>query len=133
MTEPQIIHTIAGDLVVIPRADYEALVAASGIDDEEEDTMDVAAFDAAMRELTADRDDGRDATLPPDVTSAMLRGASRLTAWRKYRGLSQQMLAEQAEVGQGYLSQIERGHRVGTDETLKRIADGLGLRVDQIG
>ena len=132
MNQPQIIHTETGDLVVIPREQYDALVAAAAGDEDAEDAADVAAFDAAMAQLAAEGAAGLDTTLPVKVGAAMLRGASRLTAWRKFRGLSQHMLAQQAEVGQGYLSQIERGEREGSPETLKRIADSMGLRIDQI-
>lgn len=129
MTAVQIIHAAGGDLVVIPREDYEALLAAAAVDEDAEDAADIAAFDEAIADLAA----GRDAVLPAEVSAAILRGASRLTAWRKFRNLSQQMLAEQAGVGQGYLSQIERGERAGAPDTLKRLADSMGLRVDQIG
>jgi len=130
MNPPQIIHTAAGDLVVIPREDYEALLAAASADDEAaEDAADVAAYDEAKAELAA----GRDQALPREVGAAILKGASRLTAWRKFRNLSQAVLADQAGIGQGYLSQIERGERIGAPDTLKRLAECLDLSVDQIG
>ncbi|RZJ42340.1 MAG: XRE family transcriptional regulator [Brevundimonas sp.] len=126
MTQPQIITTPSGDeLVVLPRADYDALIAAR--DDEAENAADVAAFDAAMAELGAARDAGVDPILPPDVSAAILRGASRLTAWRKHRGLTQVQLAAAAGIGQGYLSQIEKGKRTGPSGTVAALAGALGI------
>lgn len=123
----QHITTPAGEeLVILPRAEYEALTANL---DEDEDDLDVAAFDAAMSDLEA----GADERLPPEVSTLILKGASRLTAWRKYRGWTQQALAETAAIGQGYLSEIERGHKPGAPETLQRLAEALEVTPGHIG
>ena len=119
--------TPAGEeLVILPRADYDALVAGLGEDDE--DAADVAAFDAAMADLAS----GADSPLPVEVSAMILKGLSRTTAWRKHRGWNQQTLAEAAGIGQGYLSEIERG-RPAPPETLERLAAALNVRPDQIG
>lgn len=127
-THVQHITTPAGEeLVILPRAEYEALV--MGVNEDDEDDADVAAFDAAIADLAA----GVDERLPAEVSAAVLKGASRLTAWRKYRGWTQQALAEAAAIGQGYLSEIERGQKPGAPETLQRLADALDLTPDHIG
>ncbi|MCA0366820.1 MAG: helix-turn-helix domain-containing protein [Proteobacteria bacterium] len=119
--------TPAGEeLVILPRAEYDALVA--GLGEDEEDAADVAAFDAAMADLAS----GADAPLPVEVSAMILKGLSRTAAWRKHRGWSQQTLAEAAGIGQGYLSEIERG-RPAPPETLERLAAALKVRPDQIG
>ena len=118
MAEPQIIRTPSGDeMVVIPRREYERLVAAA----HDEDADDVAIADARKAELAGDPD----ALLPELVSAAMLRGESRLKALRRWRGLSQSALAAKAGVGQGYLSDIENGRRAGAPETLARLARAL--------
>jgi DNA-binding XRE family transcriptional regulator len=118
VAEPQIIRTPSGDeMVVIPRREYERLVAAA----HDEDADDVAIADARKAELAGDPD----ALLPELVSAAMLRGESRLKALRRWRGLSQSALAAKAGVGQGYLSDIENGRRAGAPETLARLARAL--------
>jgi len=120
--KPQTITTPAGDeLVVLPRAEYEALLAAAAA--YEEDAADVAIYDARKAEIAR----GVDARLPPEVSAAMLRGDSLLKALRKWRDLTQLHLAFKTNIAQGYLSDIESGRRKGTDETLKAIAKALDV------
>jgi DNA-binding XRE family transcriptional regulator len=127
MGKVQIIRTPGGEeLVVLPRADYEALLAgaATGGEDDE-DAADVAVFDARMAELAA----GRDALLPPEVSAALLRGSSLVRALRDWRGIRQQELATRAGLGQGYLSDIERGRTQGSPEARENIAHALDVPV----
>lgn len=122
MTEPQIIKTSTGaELVVIPREDYEALLARAA--DAEEDEADVAIYDARKAELA----EGKAGLLPPEVSAAMLRGDTRLKAIRKWRKLSQGDVAAKASITQGYLSDLESGRRAGTPETLQKLAEILGV------
>ena len=120
MTEPQIIRTPSGDeMVIIPRAEYEALVAAAHNEDED----DVAVYDARKAELAA----SRNGLLPPPVSEAMIKGDSLLRALRRWRDITQSDLAVKAEVGQGYLSDLESRRRTGAPETLRRLAQALGI------
>jgi len=122
MAEPQIIKTPSGEeLVVLTRAEYDALVAIAA--EAEEDAADVAMYDACMVERAA----GRAPDAPAEVTAAMLRGDSLLKAIRKWRGLSQTELAERAGLGQGYLSDLEARRRRGTTETLEALAKALEI------
>ena len=108
MSEPQIIRTPSGEeLVVLPRAEYEALLERAGY--ESEDAEDVALYDARKAELAAG-----DGVLPPEVSAAILRGDSRLKAIRSWRDETQQHLAFKTGIGQGYLSDLENGRRTGT-------------------
>jgi len=123
MQKIQIITTPAGEeLVVIPRADYDALVAAAT--EAEEDAADIAIYDERKAELAA----GRDERLPPEVSAALLRGDSLLKALRNWRDMTQLQLAHGANLGQGYISDLESGRRKGTPETLALVAEAL--RVD---
>jgi DNA-binding XRE family transcriptional regulator len=120
MTKPQTITTPNGEeLVVLPRGDYDALVRAA--EEAREDAADAAVFDARMAELQA----GRDARLPPEVSASMLRGFTLVKALRKWRGLKQRELARRSGIAQGFLSDIESGRRVGSRETLEKIAAAL--------
>lgn len=128
MTAPQIITTPGGEeLVVLPRSDYEALVAAAA--EAEEDAADAALFDARMADLAA----GRDGPLPPGATALILKGASPLTALRKAKGLTQVDLARAAGIAQGYLSDLESGRRKGGADTLAALAAALDCPAAWLG
>lgn len=121
MTGPQIIRAPGGEeLVVLPRAEYEALLERA--DREAEDAEDAAIYDARKASLAAG-----EAVLPPEVSAAILRGESRLRAIRNWRDVTQRHLAFQTGVGQGYLSDLESGRRTGTPETLAKLAQALGV------
>lgn len=120
--KPQIITTPGGEeLVVLPRAEYEALVAAAEAADEDE--ADLAIYDARLAELAA----GRDARLPVEVSAAILRGDSLLRALRMWRGATQLDLAEKTGLGQEYIGELESGGRKGAPETLALIAKALDV------
>ena len=48
-----------------------------------------------------------------------------VAAWRKYRGLSQEQLAERIGKSRGLISQLESGTTAYTAETLHALADAL--------
>lgn len=122
----QIIKTPNGEeLVVLPRAEYEALIAARDHADELEDAADVAMYDA----IKAGFAEGDDVALPEKVSDYLLGGDSRLRAIRRWRGLSQVELAERAGIGQSYLSEIESRRKVGADDTIRAIAGALEVPV----
>jgi DNA-binding XRE family transcriptional regulator len=126
MAEPQIIRTPSGEeMVVIPRVEYERLLAAA----HDEDADDVAIYDARKAELAGDPG----VVLPAPVSAAMLRGESRFKALRRWRGVSQSALAAKAGVGQGYLSDIENRRRTGAPETLERLARALDVPAKWVG
>jgi len=121
MSGPQIIRTPGGEeLVVLPRAEYEALLERA--DHEVEDADDVAIYDA--------RKAAGGVVLPPEVTAAILRGESRLKAIRNWRGETQQYLNFKTGIGQGYLSDLESGRRTGTPETIAKLAQALSVPVE---
>lgn len=125
MSSIQIIQSPSGDeLVVLPRAEYEALVAAAG--DTEEDAADIAMYDARKAELAGDPN----ANLAPEVSAMLLRGHSRLRALRKWRGIPQFKLAANAGIAQGYLSDLEHGRKSGSAETIAAIAHALDVPRD---
>ena len=124
MSGPQIIRTPSGEeLVVLPRAEYEALLKRAAHDAEDAD--DVAMYDARKAELAAGG-----AVLPPEVSAAILRGDSRLKAIRNWRGLTQMYLEFKTDIGQGYLSDLENGRRTGTRETIAKLAQALDVPVE---
>jgi transcriptional regulator with XRE-family HTH domain len=64
------------------------------------------------------------------VSSAILRGESRLKAIRNWRGDTQLYLNFKTGIGQGYLSDLENGRRTGTRETIARLAQALNVPVE---
>jgi hypothetical protein len=123
MDAPQIIRSPSGEeLVVLPRAEYEALLARAN---EAEDADDVAIYDARKAEMAAGG-----GVLPPEVSAAILRGDSRLKAIRKWRAETQMHLESKTGIGQGYLSDLESGRRTGTPETIAKLAEALNVPVE---
>jgi len=121
MTAPQIIRAPSGEeLVVLPRAEYEALLERA--DHDAEDIDDVAIYDSRKAELAAGG-----VVLPPGVSAAIVRGDSRLKAIRKWRHETQLQLASKTGIGQGYLSDLESGRRTGIPETIAKLADALNV------
>jgi hypothetical protein len=122
MPDLQIIHSPTGEeMVVLSRAQYDALVALAA--EAEEDAHDVAMYDARKAALAS----GKDFLLPPEVSAFILKGDSLLRATRRWRRLSQAHVAQLAEVGQGYLSDLENRRRTGTPETLEKLAKALSV------
>ena len=121
MSAPQIIRAPSGEeLVVLPRAEYEALLERA--DHEAEYIDDDAIYDARKAELAAGG-----VVLPPEVSAAILRGDSRLKAIRKWRDETQLHLEFKTGIGQGYLSDLENGRRTGTPETIEKLAGALNV------
>lgn len=121
MTNVQIIRTAAGEeLVVLPKDEYEALVAA--VAEADEDAADIAIYDDRKKDLT-----GQDDRLPPEVSDLILRGNTRLKAIRAWRGLAQQDVAAKVGLAQGYLSELESGRKAGSSETLVVLARVLDV------
>jgi len=121
MSGPQIIRTPGGEeMVVLSRAEYEALLERA--DHEAEDADDVAIYDT--------RKAAGQGALPPEVSAAILRGESRLKAIRNWRDETQLHLSFKTGIGQGYLSDLESGRRTGTPETIAKLAQALSVPVE---
>lgn len=123
MSTPQIIRTPDGEeLVVLPRAEYEALCARA--DEAVEDEEDVAIYDARKAEFAAGSP-----VLPKEVSATILRGDSRLKAIRQWKDITQLHLSVKTGISQGYLSDLESGRRAGTPETITKLAEALNVPV----
>ena len=123
MTERRV-QTIERDgepeYAVIPIEEYRRMVAAL------EDAADVAAIGRGWDE------DAAGETVPGAVVNAILDGASPVRAWRLYRGLTLEVLADRIGVSKGYLSQIEQGRKPGTLGVFRCLADVLGVFIDDL-
>ncbi len=118
--KPQFIKTEAGDLVVLTRTEYEAII---DLLDHDEDADDLGIFDAR----TAERASGSDSGLPREVSGSMLKGDTLLRALRRWKGVTQSQVALKTGLAQGYISDIESGRKPGIPEALRKIADAIGI------
>ena len=122
MSKPQIIKTASGEeLVVLPRRDYDAMRARLG-DEEAEDAMSARIL----------KERARDAAFPLTVWDEIHAAPSPIGPLRKWRGLTQDALAEKAGISQPYLSAIEGGKKTGDVATLRAIANALGVGLDDV-
>ena len=121
---PQIIKSPGGEeMIVIPKAEYDALVQAARAraDDAAEDAADAAIYLARKAAL------GDHGALPPEVSAAILRGEKARAAIRKWRKLTQVEVAERVGISQGALSDIESGRREPSDEVAEEMAKALDV------
>ena len=105
------------EYAIVPIEIFERMAEAS------EDLDDIALYDA-----TKANDDGTG--IPSEVVHAELDGVHPIKAWRKYRNLTIQALADKAGISKPFLSQIERRKRTGTIAVLSAIARSLDVPVD---
>jgi DNA-binding XRE family transcriptional regulator len=72
-------------------------------------------------------------TIPNDVVWMTVdKGFSLIRAWREYKGLSQEAVAEKMGIGQAAYSQMERPKARLRMATFEKIASALGVEVGQI-
>jgi DNA-binding XRE family transcriptional regulator len=71
-------------------------------------------------------------TLTEAEMDELLAARTPLAFWRKKRGLTQAALAKTTGIAQGFLSEIEAGHKTGAVDALRRIASALGISLDDI-
>ena len=112
----------ADELVVMPRVEYDRLIA------ELEDAKDIAsAKDFEAREAAGDVE-----FLPWEMAKRLRQGEHPVTVWRDHRGLTQKALAERAKMTAAQLSEIEKGKKSGSVATLQKLARALSLTVDEL-
>lgn len=75
-------------------------------------------------------DDG--SRIPHEVAVAIIRGESPLSAFRAHRGIILRELARQSGISASYISEIERGRKVGSVTALARIATALETTIDTL-
>ena len=113
----QIITSPSGEeMVVLGRAEYDALLLAAGA--AFEDAIDIAAYTEAMAELEV---------MPPELTRLQHQGNSLLKALRLWRQMGQAELAAAIGTSQGYISDLESRRRRLTPELVKKRAEALDI------
>jgi hypothetical protein len=94
---------------------------------------------AAMAEILEDIEDAGlyraragEPTIPHEVVEAIHKGVHPVRAWRKYKGLTLQELAEAGQMPTGYLSEIETRKKPGSVAAYKSLARALGTEIDML-
>jgi DNA-binding XRE family transcriptional regulator len=121
----QFIHTPdGGDLAVLPRIDYDRLVARAA------EAQEDAAASRIVRSSTRAIKEGREVVLPKAVADRLANGESPVRVIREWRDMIQSELAVAVGISQNYLSEIETGRRKGPAELQKKFARALGVPID---
>lgn len=112
------VETTAGivDSVVVPRARF----------DEIEELLEDRAAEASFHR-TRDEE-----SFPAEVAKRLMDGEPPVRVFRRYRAMKATELAAAAGISRGYLSEIETGGKPGSARVLRRIADALGVDLDNL-
>jgi DNA-binding XRE family transcriptional regulator len=111
------------DTVTLRRADFETLIAEL---EEAEDRIAVLEHHLATAKGTAPT------PLTVEETDRLLAGESPVKVWREKRGLTQRDLASAAGNSQSHIAEIEKGAKVGSVETLRKLARVLEVDLDSL-
>ena len=121
----QFIHTPGGDdLAVLPRSDYDRLVALAA------EAQEDAGASRIVRNSIRALKEGRELVLPKAVVDRLANGDNPVRVIREWRNMIQGELAVAAGISQNYLSEIETGRRKGPAELQKKFARALGVPMD---
>ena len=72
-------------------------------------------------------------TVPHEVVGLVVKeGMNLVRAWRKYLGLTQAEVSRRAGISQAALSQMERADNKLRNATLEKLAQAMGLSIDQL-
>jgi DNA-binding XRE family transcriptional regulator len=121
----QFIHTPGGgDLAVLPRSDYDRLIALAA------EAQEDAAASRIVRNSARALKEGREVVLPKAVVDRLASGDNPVRVIREWRDMTQGELAVAVGISQNYLSEIETGRRKGPAELQKKFARALGVPMD---
>ncbi len=109
------------DYALIPCSAFDEMVEVI------EDKIDIASATRVMENLAPDD------LLPSHFVDRLLEeNAPKLQLWREYRGLTQKELAEKIGIAKNYLSEIERGKKVGSIAIYKKLREVLRCDIDDL-
>lgn len=110
------------EMVTIPRDEYERLVGAA------QELADIASYDRIKADLAA----GREELIPAQFADRIIDGESPLRVYRELRGLTQSGLAASSGVHRVQIADIEAGRKSGSIDTMRKLADALGVTIDDL-
>src|SRR5665213_3574356 len=112
--------TDKGEIAILPRKEYEALAAEA-----DEDIGSARLVARARKEIAAGTP-----LIPKEVVDRIANGENALRVLREWRDITQLHLSFKADIGQGYISDLESGRRKGTTTALKKIASAMNVPLD---
>jgi len=121
--------TPRGEVAILPKKEYELLVAKAAEADEDTGTAWVVA--RARKEIASGGP-----LLPKDIVDRLADGENAVRVLREWRerdwpgGMTQMYLSHKTNLSQGYISDIENGRRKGTAAALRLIANALEVPLD---
>jgi len=115
--------TPKGEVAILPRKDYEALVAKAAEVDEDVGTARLVG--SARKEVAAGAP-----LLPKVIVDRLAAGEHPIRVLREWRDVTQMHLSFKTNISQGHISDIENGRRTGTTTTLRAIARALNVPLD---
>ena len=115
--------TPKGEVAILSRKDYEALVAKAAEADEAAGTARLVV--RARKEIA----DGTP-LLPKEIVDRLAKGENAARVLREWRAITQVDLSHKANISQSHISDIENGRRIGTPATLRAIATVLKVPLD---
>ena len=115
--------TPKGEVAILPRKDYEKLVAKAAEADEDAGTARLVA--RARKDVAAGTP-----LLPREVVDRLANGENPVKVLREWRDITQMHLSLKTDISQSHISDIESGRRIGTPATLRAIATALKVPLD---
>jgi hypothetical protein len=112
-----------GQVAILPRKEYEALVAKAKEADEDAGTARLVA--RGRKEIAAGAP-----LIPMAVADRIANGENPIRVIREWQDITQLYLSMKTNIGQGYISDLENGRRKGTTAALKEIARVLKVPID---
>ena len=70
--------------------------------------------------------------VPEAFAKRLIAGENPLRVWREIRGVTQAALAIASGVNRVQIANIESGAKTGSVATLRKLADALGVRLDDL-
>ena len=111
-----------GEMVTISTAEYQSLLGAAA------NLADLREYDGAMAAIAR----GDEELVPETFAKRLIVGESPLRVWRDLRGLTQAALAIASGVNRVQIANIESGAKSGSVATLRKLADALGVGLDDL-
>jgi ribosome-binding protein aMBF1 (putative translation factor) len=110
------------EMIVLSKSDYEALLERAEL------AEDIEAVDDYRRKLAT----GEEEAIPEAFANRLIDGEKPIRVYRELRGLSARELADKTGISAAFLSEIENGKKEGGVSTLKKMAQALGVTIDDL-
>jgi len=110
------------EMIVLSKSDYEALLERAEL------AEDIEAVDDYRRKLAT----GEEEAIPEAFANRLIDGENPIRVYRELRGLSARELADKTGISAAFLSEIENGKKEGGVSTLKKMAQALGVTIDDL-